>query len=426
MSVFLQPIYTQTVGTGAPSYITFNNIPQGYQDLVIEISARSTATSWDNLRLAFNGSFSGYSQTSLYGDGSSVISERLLGGLILDYAGGTLPNSNSTANVFGNTKITIPNYSGGTYKQVVSENASENNAANLYVRQSYGAGLWRSTDPITSLTVYVFAGFAQYSTVTLYGVVNQADTVAPTAPTIGTVVDQAGFLSVPFTPTSNDGADSYKVVTNPASNTVYGSSSPITVPVTVGTSYTAKVSAVNSLGSTDSATSGSITTYNSFSSIATYVGTGNNIFTNIPQNYQHLRLHFVIRSSGSGGEFAYYRFNGDGGNNYTNHQINGDGASATSGNSALNNGYGYLGLIAKSTSLANAFTKGIVEILDYASTTKYKTVRVLVGDDFNGSGHVALYSGIWPSFAPITAFEFGSGSGAATVTGTQYSLYGIA
>ena len=50
MTVFLQPIYTQTVGSGGASSITFNNIPQGFADLKLEISARTagavTNTDW--------------------------------------------------------------------------------------------------------------------------------------------------------------------------------------------------------------------------------------------------------------------------------------------------------------------------------------------------------------------------------------------
>ena len=42
MSVFLQPIYTQTVGSGGASSIAFNNIPQTFTDLLIKMSVRAS------------------------------------------------------------------------------------------------------------------------------------------------------------------------------------------------------------------------------------------------------------------------------------------------------------------------------------------------------------------------------------------------
>jgi flagellar capping protein FliD len=174
MTIAMQPIYTQTVGAGSPTTVSFLNIPQTFTDLKIDISARSTAASFDNLRLKFNNDSSTiYSQTTLYGEGTTAVSERLASGsniFILDYASGSIPNASSTANVFSNLTIYVPNYTGSNFKQVISDGATENNAASQFIRLPLGAGLYRSTNSITRIDVSVFGNYAQNSTLTLYGI----------------------------------------------------------------------------------------------------------------------------------------------------------------------------------------------------------------------------------------------------------------
>ena len=170
----MQPIYTQTVGAGGAATITFNNIPQTFTDLRLDISARSTNSGADNLRLKINNDSSTlYSQTALYGNGANAVSERLSSGsnvFILDYSPGGLTNALSTANTFSNFSAYISNYVGSNFKSVISDIATENNSPTDFIRVTIGAGLYRGTSAITRLDVFPFANFAQYSTFTLYGI----------------------------------------------------------------------------------------------------------------------------------------------------------------------------------------------------------------------------------------------------------------
>ena len=171
----MQPIYTQTIGAGGANTVAFNNIPQTFTDLQIVVSARSTAPSFDNLRLRFNNDSSAlYSTTVAAGDGFASFSERLSSGsniFIFDYASGSLPNASSTANVFSNLTAYIPNYTGTNFKQVISDSGTENNQPAEFVRLALGAGLYRSTNAITRIDVSVFGpSYAQHSTITLYGI----------------------------------------------------------------------------------------------------------------------------------------------------------------------------------------------------------------------------------------------------------------
>jgi len=171
MSVFLQPIYTQTVGSGGAASITFNSIPQTFTDLFLKVSARDTgAGTQSDFQLRFNGTGAGvttYSDTVLYGSGSSAVSSRHSGTSVIYISG--VPGSSATANTFGNAEVYIPNYTSSNYKQVVIDSLGENNATTSYL--FIDAGLWRDTSSISSITVVAgVTAIAQYSTFSLYGI----------------------------------------------------------------------------------------------------------------------------------------------------------------------------------------------------------------------------------------------------------------
>ena len=79
-------------------------------------------------------------------------------------------------------------------------------------------------------------------------------------------------------------------------------------------------------------------------------------------------------------------FNGDSGNNYATHllgQANGNPPTATASTSAP---YIYNNAVTGATATANVFGVIVMDIVDYSSTNKYKTVRFLGGQDSNTSG----------------------------------------
>lgn len=433
MSVFLQPIYTQTVGAGGALAVTFNNIPQGYSDLKIVISARSTASSNDAVAFQFNGDTSNsYSDTRIFGDGSGAYSDKPAGYNFTPlYA--NIPTATSTANTFGNTELYISNYSSGNKKSYILDVICENNTASTNTYQMLIAGLYNKTNPITSITFFTTntVNFAQYSTFTLYGVAEQYSTQTPVAPTITSIVDQAGFASVNFLPTAPDNATVYAVTDN-NNNTTYGAGSPIVAPVTLGSNTTFTAKTINNLATTSAAGTASITSNNSYASIATvYASSGtisNAVFNNIPQNYTHLQIRAFARggsTSFAAGLSFYIQFNGDTtAANYNLHGLYGDGSSAYGSSSLGTGSLSAQQLFTDTSAPSNTFGAGIVDILDYANTTKYKTARYIGGHDQNGSGRAMAYSGFWSSISPITSITVAIDGNFA-----QYShiaLYGIA
>lgn len=165
------PISTVTVGSGGASSIDFVNIPQTYTDLLIKVSTRDNlAYSWGQGYFRFNGSTSGYDGRQLYGNGSTTASASGSGSWGTTYAlGGRGTGNSTTANVFSNAEIYIPNYTSGNNKSYSADGVTENNAS-LAIAELV-AGIWSNTSPITSISLFTPSQtWQQYSSATLYGI----------------------------------------------------------------------------------------------------------------------------------------------------------------------------------------------------------------------------------------------------------------
>jgi hypothetical protein len=165
----------------------------------------------------------------------------------------------------------------------------------------------------------------------------------------------------------------------------------------------------------------------SYESIATTTvgagGTATISFTSIPATYTHLQLRVFVRCSSNGNQIVM-NFNSDTASNYAEHHIKGDGAS-TSVYGGTTNAI-KSGDTAGTGGTASVFGGMVIDILDYASTNKNKTVRILNGYDLNGSGKIGLYSGLWNNTSAITRIDAAWGGGITFLEGTQIALYGIA
>lgn len=151
-------------------------------------------------------------------------------------------------------------------------------------------------------------------------------------------------------------------------------------------------------------------------------------FTSIPSTYKHLQLRWLLRSSRSGAtaDGVSLIFNSDTAS-YPRHYILGDGSSAAA--YAEDSSAGNTGMVFRAATGAAAgasmFAAGIIDILDYANTSKYKTARNLAGYDLNGSGQVILNSGLWQSTSAITSIRVQSSTLGDFVQYSHAALYGI-
>lgn len=169
-----------------------------------------------------------------------------------------------------------------------------------------------------------------------------------------------------------------------------------------------------------------------YESIQTYtVGSGGSAlitFSSIAADWQHLQLRYLSRSTrASASDSVSFRFNGDSGSNYARHVLYGDGASvgalATASSTLINCGLG-----AGASAGASMFGGGVVDILDYTSTTKNKTIRTSTGVDANSSGGDFRFgSGLWfATPAAINSITIYAQDGLASfVEYSTFALYGI-
>lgn len=167
-----------------------------------------------------------------------------------------------------------------------------------------------------------------------------------------------------------------------------------------------------------------------FNSIATVtVGSGgasSATFSSIPSTYSHLQIRALVRGTRAATYDSFFvRFNGDTGSNYTQFQLEGSGSAvAASGSEAGGQNAAWLGYLPASTNTANVFGSSVVDIVDYKSTSKYKTVRTLAGSDNNGGGYIVLYSNVWLSTSAINSITI-TGQNANLAQYSSFALYGI-
>lgn len=156
MPATYEPIATTTLGS-AQSSIAFSSIPGTYTDLVLVSNFTGSGGDFNAL-LTFNSDTgSNYSETVIYGNGSSAASGRQTSATSIRSG---YNNAERTIN-----RINIMNYSNSTTNKTVLIRWDSGGYTDLRV------GLWRSTNAITSLSLTTNQNnFASGSTFTLYGI----------------------------------------------------------------------------------------------------------------------------------------------------------------------------------------------------------------------------------------------------------------
>lgn len=162
----------------------------------------------------------------------------------------------------------------------------------------------------------------------------------------------------------------------------------------------------------------------SYESIATATGTGSSgtiTFSSIPSTYVALQLRINAITT-VGGESLYVQLNGSS-SGFTYHNLSGNGSTVTA-NGAASPQNAYIGFF--NDGMSQTYPNVVItDILDYASTTKNKTIRSVGGNDRNaGGGSVALLSNLWANTAAVNSVSVKlTGNNFATTT--TISLYGI-
>ena len=170
----------------------------------------------------------------------------------------------------------------------------------------------------------------------------------------------------------------------------------------------------------------------SFDSIASASGNGSSATITFDltgvTGYKHLQIRCLsgITADSSTIYNMEVRFNSDTGSNYSQHKIYGYAGSVTSTGAASQT---YIDVwTSLNTYSYDYFSSQIIDILDYTSTSKNKTVRALFGVNYNNlnswSGFVGVSSGAWLNTNAITSVSLTSNTG-AWLSSSRFALYGI-
>ena len=161
------PIATQTLPSAA-SQVDFTSISNTYTDLVLVMNALQTSPSVNQTRIRVGNSSidtgSNYSQTILYGNGSSALSVRASNQSYIDFDYTAAPGVSGNPN---NIVASFMNYSNTTTNKTILHRASQATSGTDAI-----VSLWRSTAAINAIRIFTASGnnWTIGSTFTLYGI----------------------------------------------------------------------------------------------------------------------------------------------------------------------------------------------------------------------------------------------------------------
>ena len=158
------------------------------------------------------------------------------------------------------------------------------------------------------------------------------------------------------------------------------------------------------------------------SSAASVTFTGLGSYT----DYKHLQIRSVQRSTNAIDNISnvYLRFNSDTGSNYALHWLEGDGSSVSSAAFTSQIRIQIRRALPRDGATANSFGASVIDILDFADSNKYTTIRALGGVNTASNSNIALGSGLWMNTNAITSLELASSSSDFAI-GSRFSLYGV-
>lgn len=169
-----------------------------------------------------------------------------------------------------------------------------------------------------------------------------------------------------------------------------------------------------------------------FESIASVTGSGQSTitFSSIPSTYKHLQIRTVTRGADTGAGISGMRatFNSDTSSNYTFHALRAtNGTVSAIGFATGTYSFAFIDAVAPGNDeLADTYGVSIIDIHDYADTTKNKTVRYFGGLNLNSTtDRIRLASVLWTNTAAISSISFDLSAGWNFKSGSTISLYGI-
>jgi len=150
-------------------------------------------------------------------------------------------------------------------------------------------------------------------------------------------------------------------------------------------------------------------------------------FSSIPQTYQHLQLRYVGRNGRSSDTAGHLGLQIN--SSYTTYlgaMYYSSGASPAGLDGTPGGSTGYQLFATGASANASAYGTGIVDFLNYASTTQLKTARVIHASP-SGSSESLVGTSVMTltNTAAITSISITGIDGANIIAGSKFSLYGL-
>jgi hypothetical protein len=133
--------------------------------------------------------------------------------------------------------------------------------------------------------------------------------------------------------------------------------------------------------------------------------------------YKHLQIRWTARSTGTG-DNVILRLNGDTTDaNYNWHALRGSGSTPVSNASIY-----FVDAVPQSSAPTGEFGAAIVDLLDFGSTNKFKTIRTLITRP-TSIPLVQVTSQLWRSTNAVTSIDITINP--AFLAASRFSLYGV-
>jgi hypothetical protein len=166
--------------------------------------------------------------------------------------------------------------------------------------------------------------------------------------------------------------------------------------------------------------------YDSLATVTLSASTASITFAGIPSGYKHLQVRWLTRSTATGGDSAStlrMKLNSSSGT-YRSHGLVGTGAAAAAGEIGTSTSDWVYYAIPNDSVSASMFGVGVIDLLDYANTSKNKVSRMLAGFDKNGGGQISLQSHLWVDTSAVTSLDFSLATGNFKEY-SSFALYGV-
>jgi hypothetical protein len=159
--------------------------------------------------------------------------------------------------------------------------------------------------------------------------------------------------------------------------------------------------------------------------IATAFGTGSSgviTFSSIPTDYKHLQIRYTAKNSSTATQINI-TMNGITSGVYIRHSLFGNGSTVTSNASSTSQTAIQLVDSMSNSTTANATTAGIIDLLDYTSTSKNTTLRAFYARADNTS-RIYLSSGLYNQTTTVSSLTLTASAGSFAAL-SRFSLYGL-